>query len=249
MAQRGPPLAVRVLAVLEKHRRRRRRPFPAILHRATARRGREARGAARCADQRRQGGPCQRGDPHAARRGVPRGDPGDRRVALCRGRRRRRRRHSVAQAGEALCGRGGGGRAGRRLVRVARARKEQVRGAAARRRRGRQAQRCQDRGRRAAHLDGELRGRQRDQALGGQKEARRRRARTVAASVRRTRHGYDQNHTARPLQHALPPTACTLLVADDSLGPCGLREVTDSAAWGLGGEDTHRKRNQPIIDK
>ena len=63
--------------------------------------------------------------------GVPRGDPGDRRVALCRGRRRRRRRHSVAQAGEALCGRGGGGRAGRRLVRVARARKEQVRGAAA----------------------------------------------------------------------------------------------------------------------
>ena len=110
-------------------------------------------------------------------------------------------------------------------------------GAAARRRRGRQAQRCQDRGRRAAHLDGELRGRQRDQALGGQKEARRRRARTVAASVRRTRHGYDQNHTARPLQHALPPTACTLLVADDSLGPCGLREVTNSAAWGLGGED------------
>ena len=65
VAQRRPPVAVRLLAVLAQHRGRRRRPLPEAVHRPAAVRGRAPRGAAGPGDQRGQEDPGHRG--HHAR--------------------------------------------------------------------------------------------------------------------------------------------------------------------------------------
>ena len=69
LAERGPAVELRLLAVLAQRRRRRRRPVPAPVHRAAARRDRAARGARRRGAQRRQEDPGRRGDQAVPGRG------------------------------------------------------------------------------------------------------------------------------------------------------------------------------------
>ena len=63
VAQRRAAARVGFLAILAQHRRSRRRPLPATVHRPPARRNRAARSARRGGDQRRQGRARQRRSP------------------------------------------------------------------------------------------------------------------------------------------------------------------------------------------
>ena len=91
-------LALRFLAILAQHRRRRRRALPEALHRAAARRVRASRRPRRRRDQRRQDHPRQRNHRALPR---PRGDRGRRSHRARRlraGRNRRRPAHALARA-------------------------------------------------------------------------------------------------------------------------------------------------------